>query len=283
MAERGVEKTFVPGSEWLYYKLYCGVKTADDLLIKLIKPLVREFLNEQSIDKWFFIRYSDPEPHLRFRMHILDLEKLGHVILKTKEYCTPFIDSNQIWDLQLATYQRELKRYGKNAIEAAETFFYYDSEQVLKCIESTKINDEERFYQVYKEIEQNIKLFEFSQEKVLVFLRKNELAFKREFQIDSQSKKILGKKYREFRKRVTHCELKENLSSKELKKNDAACYLKIYQQLNQEIDLERILASLIHMTINRSFRSDQRLQEMVIYDFLFKHYTSTYARIKKQN
>ena len=47
---------------------------------------------------------------------------------------------------------------------------------------------------------------------------------------------------------------------------------------NLEIDLEVLLESHIHMMLNRLFRSKNRLNEMVCYDFLFRVYKSRSAR-----
>ncbi len=63
------DRTFLPGSEWLYAKLYTGAATADRLLSDVVGPLVREALDSGAADRWFFIRYSDPGRHLRLRLH----------------------------------------------------------------------------------------------------------------------------------------------------------------------------------------------------------------------
>lgn len=39
-----LKRTFFIGDEWLYYKVYCGVKTADIILAEVVKPLTEEFI-----------------------------------------------------------------------------------------------------------------------------------------------------------------------------------------------------------------------------------------------
>jgi len=63
-------KTFIPGSEWVYFKLYTGTKTADMILKNEIYEYVNGLLKNDSINQWFFIRYSDPDFHLRLRLHL---------------------------------------------------------------------------------------------------------------------------------------------------------------------------------------------------------------------
>ena len=112
-------RTCLVGSKWLYYKIYCGVKTADTLLLEVLKPLTKNLLEKQIINKWFFIRYSDPKPHLRFRVELIDLKNNYEVIQTVKTLLNPYINNRQIWDIQIANYKRELERYGAKTIEVA--------------------------------------------------------------------------------------------------------------------------------------------------------------------
>ena len=73
-----VKRKFIFGSEWLYYKIYLGKKTADLLLVHL-KPLIEKLLYQQKISHWFFIKYEDPDNHLRLRFHIPDSSNLQNV------------------------------------------------------------------------------------------------------------------------------------------------------------------------------------------------------------
>ena len=65
-----MKRTFSLGSEWLYFKIYCGVKTADFILVDYLKETIEQLLAQQYISKWFFIRYNDPDAHLRLRFKI---------------------------------------------------------------------------------------------------------------------------------------------------------------------------------------------------------------------
>jgi hypothetical protein len=63
---------------------------------------------------------------------------------------------------------------------------------------------------------------------------------------------------------------------------------RIIQQL-QETYIDRttlfesaLLPDLIHMSLNRAFRTRHRLQELVLYDFLSRYYESVRARGKKR-
>src|SRR5262249_13829844 len=62
-----VPRLLPPGSAWLYARLYTGETVADGLLTDTIGPFARGLLDDGAIDRWFFMRYRDPEFHLRVR------------------------------------------------------------------------------------------------------------------------------------------------------------------------------------------------------------------------
>lgn len=129
--EHKIQRNFSIGSEWLYFKLYGGVKVADKILLENIKPLVEELLQKKLIDYWFFIRYSDPDNHLRVRFHLPDTSKIGDVILLFYQFIRPAESVKYIWKIQTETYVRELERYGFENITLSEKLFFFDSQSIL--------------------------------------------------------------------------------------------------------------------------------------------------------
>ena len=271
-----VQKTFIVGQEWLYYKIYCGVKTADALLLEIIKPLTEKLIENKIIDTWFFIRYSDPDPHLRVRFHLLDLNAIGSVLIKVKTLLNPYFDNKQIWDMQLATYQRELERYGANTISEAEAFFFYDSKIILSIMSNTK-DDEARFLMLFNWLENIINLFEFEDKRLISFMDKMQKQFKNEFEVTKTVRKELSTKYRKLESKLL-TEKRFKFSNKNNLKQIVEGFLILEKEQKATIFLEDLLASFIHMSINRGFRSNQRLYEMMLYDFLYRKNKSKYIR-----
>lgn len=64
-----VNRLLPPGSDWLFVKLYGPSDFEDDLIAQRLRPFAESALSDGLADKWFFIRYSDPDPHLRIRFH----------------------------------------------------------------------------------------------------------------------------------------------------------------------------------------------------------------------
>ena len=45
------------GSEWLYYKIYSGPRTVENILVE-IYPKIKKLIDESLIDSFFYIRYQ---------------------------------------------------------------------------------------------------------------------------------------------------------------------------------------------------------------------------------
>jgi thiopeptide-type bacteriocin biosynthesis protein len=276
MSDKKVQKTFSIGTEWIYYKIYCGVKTADEVLLKILQPICARLLKDQCIDKWFFIRYSDPDAHIRLRFHSTDEKSIQQILLLMRDSLDPYLENGQVWDVQLATYQRELERYGTKTMEEAESLFYYDSEQVLYIIEHS-IDDRSRFLHTFHRVEQWMEHFQLSAKEQLAFLSRMQSQFKEEFQVKKQVNKQLNLKYKNLEPQLFTTHTLKTLHQTKIEATIAQFIgLKNTQKL--EVSMDSLLASFIHMTINRVFRSQQRLHEMMIYDFLHKKVTTKMAR-----
>jgi thiopeptide-type bacteriocin biosynthesis protein len=75
-------------------------------------PLTQLFARNGWVDRWFFIRYSDPDKHIRLRFHLSDQRHLGAVIGMVYQALEQPLQQRLIWKLQTDTYEREVERYG---------------------------------------------------------------------------------------------------------------------------------------------------------------------------
>ncbi|MEN2435790.1 thiopeptide-type bacteriocin biosynthesis protein [Weeksellaceae bacterium A-14] len=264
-------RKFSPGSEWLYLKIYCGVKTSDIILQEAITPLIADLKKQNLIKKWFFIRYNDPKPHLRFRVQLFETGNYNKVLdlinLKLKE----FIDSGEISNIVIDTYSRELERYGKDTIEFAEDLFFKSSELVLNFLD---YDDEEKIIVSLFYIEQILSEFKISEaEKLKLFTNSND-AFKKEFNADKNLNNQLKKKFLEFKPKYEEfINSDEFVEIRNLIIENVSEFSLIPEKII-EYDfnfLDSFFASIFHMHINRTFLSNQRLFEMVVYDYLVRN------------
>src|SRR5204862_6197810 len=117
-----IRRRFAPGSEWFYAKLFTGSATADHILTGAIAPIARD------LPVWFFLRYSDPHWHVRFRVRGEPAGLYGELMPGLAAATRAMLDDGRMWRLQLDTYEREIERYGGPVgIELAERLFCADS------------------------------------------------------------------------------------------------------------------------------------------------------------
>ena len=118
-----IDRYFIPGSEWLFLKIYTGSKSADTILSEDIRILTKYLLEQTYIDSFFFIRYADPNFHIRLRLHIPKPE-IGYspIMCTIHNAFRPLMAKGLIFSVVCDTYMRELERYGEQTISSVERF-----------------------------------------------------------------------------------------------------------------------------------------------------------------
>lgn len=284
-----IKRKFIPGDEWMYYKIFTGLKTANKVLLKAIYPLVQELERENLIESWFFLRYNDPDFHLRLRFKInqnLDnsvqkiMSKLNHVL-------KPFVENYVIWKVELSTYERELERYQWENMSHSELFFRYDSELIVSLLQILKeSNQEERLWALScKCIDAYFNLFHFSLEEKHEISYDLYIAFQEEFEADKKLRKQIDVKYRE---KTPEMEWTANTDFYEFERcsqlieetiKQMEIQLKSFFALNKP-EAKKIIVSLIHMHLNRAIPFNPRAHELVIYGFIEKRYRKEMGKQK---
>jgi lantibiotic biosynthesis protein len=125
-----------PGSDWLYLKLYGPETLHDDLISGPLQAIAQFALSMGVADQWFFLRYADPEPHLRIRFHgdpsRLHAELLGHLCAWARDLVAEGACSR----FSVETYERELERFGgEPGMTLAEAIFAADSVAVARLLQ----------------------------------------------------------------------------------------------------------------------------------------------------
>lgn len=288
-----IQRDFVIGEEWLYYKIYLGKGTSDSFLKQYLYPYVQSLKEQNIITKWFFIRYADPEPHLRIRFYNNDPQKLSFIIFSFKNILKELLDQDIIWKVQVDTYDRELNRYGGGNIINMESLFEIDSELLIKflAVQDQYNNTDLRWIYGLKSIDSILSAFRYDLKAKLNLLIHLKNSFAREFGMNRFLKKQLDSKYRIYTSAISNfmeenepekydCLYKLIAKRNELSKSYADKILKLKQNNKLEVSINDLLASYVHMFMNRLFTSKNRMNEMVCYDFLFRFYKSKTARQK---
>ncbi|PYV43187.1 MAG: Lanthionine biosynthesis protein LanB, partial [Acidobacteria bacterium] len=112
------------------------------MLRDVVTPLTEALGQSGAADSWFFIRYGDPDWHLRLRLHGVPERLQAEALPALQAAVAPLLKEGQIWRMQFDTYEREVERYGgTEGIQLAERLFHVDSEAVLEIMELLEPGD----------------------------------------------------------------------------------------------------------------------------------------------
>jgi thiopeptide-type bacteriocin biosynthesis protein len=290
LSSEKTKRVFIPGEEWLYYKLYAGKYVADEILVDAMDTLIKRFFEENLIDKWFFIRYSDPDPHIRIRLHQTSDRSLSYIVAELKSVLRHFVDKGTIWKVQIDSYHRELERYNHGLINIAESMFFHDSAMVINLLRlfvSFPDMERQRWHFALRSVDALINDFQLKEESKLLLIENMRKSYAKEFGMNRMLKQQLDKKYRKESGYINDFLVPERDSSMLTKLiNERSEHniqvlegiVKDENELADESYLLSFITSIIHMSMNRIFVSKQRLNELVVYDFLFRYYKSRNAR-----
>ncbi|HKQ18769.1 MAG TPA: lantibiotic dehydratase, partial [Candidatus Eisenbacteria bacterium] len=289
-----IQRSFLPGSEWLYAKLYLGKSTADAVLREVIGPVTREVQASGAVDSWFFIRYGDPHWHLRVRFHGDARRLTTEVVPALQAAVAPLLADRRLSRMQLDTYDREIERYGGPAgILLAERLFHADSEAVLAIVDALEGDEgaDARWRLALCGIDTLLNDLSFDDNSKRTVLTQIREGFFREFGGSKPLRIQLDQKQRAERRameslldpaRAATSDLAPGLAILKTRSDRNAPLAAELRRLEQAkrltLPLTQIAPSLIHMQVNRLIRSAQRPHELVLYDLLAAIYDSRAAR-----
>jgi thiopeptide-type bacteriocin biosynthesis protein len=122
------ERLRPPGSDWLYAKLYGPRQDEEELLSGAVRELAEAAVRDGDADGWHFLRYGDPEPHLRLRFRGDPGRLTGVLLPRLGAWAAGLVDAGGCERFVLDTYEREVERYGgPEGMAAAEDLFAADS------------------------------------------------------------------------------------------------------------------------------------------------------------
>jgi thiopeptide-type bacteriocin biosynthesis protein len=292
---RVVRRHFSPGSEWLFAKIYSGRGLADRILTDVVRPLVASAMSTGVADAWFFIRYADPEPHLRLRFHGDRLRLSGELLPTLEATFAPLVGDGRIARWQLDAYVREVERYGGDeaGILLAERLFHADSDCVLDIVASTAGDAglTWRWKLCVCGVDQLLDALGMDLSQKRDWARRQRDAFAEEFRVDGRLKQQLGDKYRAVRGELG--DILRLASAPEAAQYPALAALQrrsrrlmpIAEELHAYsaggglggASVAELASSYAHMHLNRLLRSAHRFQELVIYEMLDRLYRAQVA------
>lgn len=281
-----MKRVFSLGSEWVYFKIYSGYKIADVVLLEYLNEKIEFLTSENYIKNWFFIRYNDPDSHLRIRFQVNHLDNVFQVIAALSPVFEDLLDKNFIWKVQTDTYLREVERYGLPTMEDSETLFYFDSKMILEylSLKNNFENDEVQLLFSFLSIDGFLNAFSLSTAEKLTLLERMQQGFKSEFNADKTLKSQFDKHYRSLENDILNAFNRDDNSNLhslyEIIEEKNNIIKPITKSILEKLEINRndFLSSHIHMMLNRQFTSRQREYETLIYDHLHRYYKMSFYR-----
>jgi len=273
--KKNIQKNHIPGGDWLYLKIYLNSDLANMVLKKHIYPTLSRIAKIVDVKKCFFIRYSDPNFHLRLRILSNDNNLVQSEFSKMFSY---LINKEIISTLSIDTYERELERYGYENMEETESLFHLHSNFIIKIL-STPHEEQELYLICITFIQDLLDLFNFTLTEKLQFSNMFRDSFQRELEFHKTGKIFLDRLYKEYI-RPNIIDIGKVLSNKTIsylsgiRKGTRISFIE--QNLKKDnLSKQEYCSSIIHMFVNRIFETNNRTHEFIIY-YLYSKFIKDY-------
>jgi thiopeptide-type bacteriocin biosynthesis protein len=280
-----IARSFTPGSEWLSLKLYGGTAAADGVLRELVAPLVAEAAESGAADAWFYLRFADPDPHLRVRLHGDRARLAAELLPALNQAAAPFIADGRLWKVELDTYEREVERYGGDrGILLAERLFEADSDAAIELLEDSDADPEIRWRLTLLSLSTLLVDLGYDLDERHAIAERARSAYAREHAADALFRKQLGDRFRTERASLEALVAETPPAALVARSRRIAAIGRELRAAHTAGELTATLpelaASYLHMTANRLLRSAARAHEAVLYDFMARLFDSQIAKAR---
>jgi thiopeptide-type bacteriocin biosynthesis protein len=289
-----LQRQFPPGGEWLYAKLYTGPALADRVLRTAVDAVIAEARREGWIDRWFFIRYGDPDWHIRLRMHGHPELLYANVLPLLHRLIGPLVEQGTVLRIQIDTYEREIERYGgAGGMVLSERLFEADSDAAMAIMRASAGPEglDARWRLAIAGIDGLLDDLGFELPRKTVLLRRGAEALAQELDLSAAFRRATGQRYRAERTSLQALiggggggspNLAAGFAAFTRRSADLADVIAGLKRLERagrlDRSLEEIARSYVHMHVNRLLRSSHRLHEFILYDWLCRLYAAQEAR-----
>jgi thiopeptide-type bacteriocin biosynthesis protein len=286
------DRLVAPGGSWHYVKIYSGYSVLDELLIKDIGPLISNLYADGCATSWFFVRYADPEPHLRLRFQPTGSKALEYITDATRS----LLANGRTWKIQWDTYHREIERYGGiEGILASEELFCADSEATLTVLQALDPDDPDmRWRSAMLGMDKLLSDCNISIHDRVHFTDRMRGSLGTELRVKTRDKQEVGTRFRHERAILESLLDKDASSTNPRYSTILEAYRRRSDRIKFAVDRLRgsdeagrpitpfieIIASHLHMNLNRIMKSAARTHEFVLYEFLYRVYEGRCAREK---
>jgi thiopeptide-type bacteriocin biosynthesis protein len=272
IARKSGSVLFLPAQEWLYLKIYGHPKTIAALLADpVFDRMLTKLLQLKKISNWFFVRYADPNVHLRLRLKCKP-RCMAEVYAKVKRWLTNYLKVGLVSDFLIGTYQPEIHRYGFAGMERVELIFQRSSHLVLEFHKQQK--DADRCIAAgLASVGEILAAFFPDCKETIDFLEKTI----KSMEFDKSERLEMDKYYRQHRQSLEST-IANALYYPGMKEFRESCVALVNVNDKQGLLFGNLVLDLIHMHVNRINTLLAIDIEKKIYYWLLKHYKTLYHK-----
>jgi thiopeptide-type bacteriocin biosynthesis protein len=270
---------------------------ADQILVDCLVPLAKQLIENNEIWQWFFVRYADPDFHIRFRMDGNGAETLDLIVRRLRSSVELMVDSGLVHRLEIGTYETEIDRYGGHeALPLFQEFFCVNSvsvAQILAGIRHKTLLGASRQALSALGMHQILNAFSYSlDERQTLLTRARDALVSRLWRRETRARRRANAEQFRAERHVLARLIDSGVSSltddAESVESQIRCvsrYALIAGQLSALEGADRLTSSLativpsvLHMHANRMAGTNGLVDEFAAYDLLRQTYRSTLGR-----
>ncbi|RYE55275.1 MAG: hypothetical protein EOP48_10565, partial [Sphingobacteriales bacterium] len=265
--------------DWCYFKIY-GHPESLNLILRdpALLKLIEGFWKMEGIRRWFFVRYVDPQPHLRIRFQVS--KNFGLVIsTQLSELVEKYMKSSLVMDFMVATYEPERQRYGCAGMSRVESIFQRSSDLVLTFHQLNCSGTQETCF-AFSSVALMLRDFIPDISGRLAFVN----GLVKSILVSSSRRRQLDVYYRKHRESLEQAAANpqkhdSDLVSEKLDRFSMRIlkFQSTWEGL-EEVKHRTLIADLIHMHLNRLNASNRAGLETAVYYLLYKFYRSILSR-----
>ncbi|MGX5853770.1 lantibiotic dehydratase [Dyadobacter jiangsuensis] len=260
---------------WTYLKIYASEETCETLLTGKLFDFCMKLQKSNRIKGWFFLRFKDPDPHIRLRLFT------GPGRKQSSDFASSLardlkdeIESGLVFRFQSELYERELERYSSIAYEHIESIFCCDSLAIASSLSllHTTGRQQQRWLVALMACDGLLNAFGKyrPQMKIQILQAAGSVLEKSELiSLDQQ--------FRQQKQQIACAMNADDYFLSDVRqlleeRNSQVMYTLAGSSISDPGKQQTLLIDLLHLCCNRLFISDQRRQEHAIYHFLKKFY-----------
>lgn len=269
-----LRRSFSPLDKWIYLKIYINPVASNIVLNNYLSPVLLS-IDRKACKNWFFLRYSDPEYHIRLRLYVPLVKNRRKILSILGMNLNQGMTDGFIHSWKLDCYVREIERYGETNMMTSEQIFCCDSINSISIVANNNISLDILNQCSLALIYDTLDSLHFSIEEKISFCENSKVAYAKEMGISDKSNKAMNYQYQKYRNFLESLENKtwSGIFSDRLKER-SSCLKSILKSNGAENNKNLNVHALLHLGINRMYESNARQYELILYHIMMKHYQS---------